>query len=34
MIEHVIDAPFWLKVFAKNPEEVQAIKDTCEQAGI
>ena len=34
MIEHVIDAQFWLKVFAKNPEEVQAIKDTCEQAGI
>lgn len=34
MIEHVIDAQFWLKVFAKNPDEVQAIKDTCEQAGI
>lgn len=32
MIEHVIDATFWMKVFANNKEEVKAIKETCEVA--
>jgi hypothetical protein len=34
MIQDIIDANFWMKVFAKNPEQVQAVKDTCEVAGI
>lgn len=34
MIQDIIDANFWMKVFAKNPEQVQAVKDTCEAAGI
>ena len=32
MIEHVIDATFWMKVFANNKEEVKVIKETCEVA--
>jgi|TARA_B110000503_G_scaffold95066_1_gene143160 hypothetical protein len=32
MIEDVIDATFWMKVFAKNKEEVQEVKHTCEVA--
>jgi hypothetical protein len=34
MIEHIIDAPFWMKLFTKNKEEVREIKKTCEIAGI
>ncbi len=32
MIEHVIDATFWMKVFAQNKEEVKTIKETCQVA--
>lgn len=34
MVDDVIDAGFWLKVFAKHPSEVQEIKDVCKEAGI
>jgi len=34
MIQHVIDAPFWMKLFTKNKEEVREVKKTCELAGI
>lgn len=34
MINHIIDAKFWMKVFAKNPEEVEEVKAACEVAGI
>lgn len=34
MIEHIIDAAFWMKLFAKNREEVREVKQTCEIAGI
>ena len=34
MIEHVIDAPFWMALFNKNKEEVREIKSTCQAAGI
>lgn len=34
MIQHIIDAKFWMSVFAKNPEQVQAVRDTCDAAGI
>jgi hypothetical protein len=34
MIEHIIDANFWLKVFKDDPEEVDAIQETCTEAGI
>lgn len=34
MIEHIIDAPFWMKLFTKNKEEVREIKKTCAVAGI
>ena len=34
MVNHVIDAKFWLSVFAKNPEEVERIQSTCKEAGI
>ena len=34
MIQHIIDAPFWLKLFTKNKEEVREVKKTCELAGI
>lgn len=34
MIEHIIDAKFWMKVFANNKEEVREIKETCAVAGI
>lgn len=34
MIEHIIDAPFWMQLFTKNKEEVREIKKTCEIAGI
>lgn len=34
MINHIIDAGFWMKVFQKNPYEVQDVQATCEAAGI
>lgn len=34
MIQHIIDAKFWMSVFAKHPEQVQAVRDTCDAAGI
>lgn len=34
MIEHIIDAGFWMRVFKKNSEEVDAVRETCEAAGI
>lgn len=34
MIERVIDAQFWLKMFAKHNEEVQEIRHACEIAGL
>lgn len=34
MIQHIIDAPFWMQLFTKNKEEVREIKKTCEIAGI
>ncbi len=34
MIQHIIDAPFWMKLFTKNKEEVREVKQTCEVAGI
>jgi hypothetical protein len=34
MIDDIIDAKFWMKVFAKNAEEVDAVKIACEAAGI
>lgn len=34
MIQHIIDAPFWMKLFTKNKEEVREVKNTCEVAGI
>lgn len=34
MIDHIIDAKFWMKVFADNPSEVDVVQQTCEAAGI
>lgn len=34
MIDHVIDANFWMKLFQENPEEVDEVQDTCKAAGI
>lgn len=34
MINHVIDANFWLKVFKKNTEEVDAVQEACAIAEI
>jgi hypothetical protein len=34
MIEDIIDAKFWMKVFGKNVEEVEAVKSACEAAEI
>ena len=34
MIEHIIDAPFWMQLFKKNREEVKEIQQTCRAAGI
>ena len=34
MINHIIDAKFWFKVFAKNTEEVEEVKSACEAARI
>lgn len=34
IIEDIIDAKFWMKVFAKNVEEVEAVKSACEAAEI
>lgn len=34
MIRHIVDANFWIKVFAKNPEEVDAVDEMCKAAGI
>ena len=34
MIEHIIDATFWMKQFANNKEEVAEVKNACEIAGI
>jgi len=34
MIEHIIDATFWIKLFANNKEEVGEVKKACEMAGI
>jgi hypothetical protein len=32
IINHIIDAEFWAKVFAKNPAEVDEIQATCQTA--
>ena len=34
MINHIIDAKFWTKVFVKNPEEVEEVQAACVAAGI
>ena len=34
MVNHIIEAKFWLSVFAKSPEEVERIQFTCKEAGI
>ena len=34
MIQHIIDATFWMKLFAQNKEEVAEVKKACELAGI
>jgi hypothetical protein len=34
MINDIIDAKFWMKVFAKNQEEVEEVQAACEAAGI
>ena len=34
MIEHVIDANFWMALFAKSKEEVREVKKICEAAGL
>ena len=34
MIQHIIDATFWMKQFANNREEVAEVKNACEVAGI
>ena len=34
MIQHIIDATFWMKLFANNKEEVVDVKQACEMAGI
>jgi hypothetical protein len=34
MIQHIIDATFWMKQFANNREEVEEVKNACEVAGI
>lgn len=34
MIQHLIDADFWFKVFAENPSEVDAVRETCAAAGL
>lgn len=34
MINHIIDANFWLKLFQDNPEEVDEVQQVCTQAGI
>lgn len=34
MIDDIIDAKFWMKLFTENPDEVKEIQNTCEAAGI
>lgn len=34
MIDDLINAKFWIKVFANNAEEVEAVRTACEAAGI
>lgn len=34
LIDDLIDAKFWMKLFNENPEEVREIQQTCEAAGI
>ena len=34
MIQQIIDATFWMKVFAQNKEEVKEIKNTCKVASL
>jgi len=34
MIDDIINAKFWMKVFANNAEEVNAVRTACEAAGI
>jgi len=34
MIEHIIEANFWMKLFVQNKEEVAEVKQACEVAGI
>jgi hypothetical protein len=34
MIDDIINAKFWMKVFANNSEEVDAVRTACEAAGI
>ena len=34
MINHIIDAGFWMKVFKSNAEEVDAVQQICLEAGI
>ena len=34
MINHIIDANFWMNVFKRNAEEVDAVEQACQAAGI
>lgn len=34
MINHIIDANFWMKVFSNNTAEVDAVQETCREAGL
>jgi hypothetical protein len=34
MINHIIDAGFWMEVFKRNATEVSEVQDACEAAGI
>lgn len=34
MVSGLIDAKFWMRVFAHNAEQVDLVRSTCEQAGI
>jgi hypothetical protein len=34
MIDDIINAKFWVKVFANNAEEVESVRAACEAAGI
>lgn len=34
MVDHIIDAAFWMDVFKQNQSEMQEVQSMCEQAGI